>query len=65
LPPIAEHARRFRDGRLAEEREALRVGALAGLGRDEEARHAASNFRTRFPQSVLGPAVDQMSAVAR
>jgi hypothetical protein len=65
LPLIAEHARRFRDGRLAEEREALRVGALAGLGRDEDARHAASAFRTRFPQSVLGPAVDQMSAVAQ
>ena len=64
LPPIAEHARRFRDGRLAEEREALRVGALAGLGRDEEARHAATAFRTRFPHSVLVPAVDQMSAAA-
>jgi hypothetical protein len=65
LPLIAEHARRFRDGRLAEEREALRVGALAGLGRDEEARHAASAFRARFPQSVLVLAVDQMSAAAR
>jgi hypothetical protein len=62
LPPIAEHARRFRDGRLAEEREALRVGALAGLGRQQEARHAASAFRTRFPQSVLVPAVDRISA---
>ena len=30
LPPIAEHARRFKDGRLAEEREALRVKALVG-----------------------------------
>jgi hypothetical protein len=65
LPPIAEHARRFRDGRLAEEREALRVGALAGLGRDEEARHAATAFRTRFPHSVLVPAVNQLSAAVR
>ena len=64
LPLIVEHARRFSDGRLAEEREALRVGALAGLGRDEEARHAASTFRARFPQSVLVPAVDQMSGAA-
>ncbi len=64
LPLIAEHARRFRDGRLAEEREALRVRALAGLGRDEDARHVATAFRTRFPHSVLVPAVGQMSATA-
>ncbi|HEX2658942.1 MAG TPA: hypothetical protein VHU40_11750, partial [Polyangia bacterium] len=30
LPPLAEHTRRFKDGRMAEEREALRVKALAG-----------------------------------
>ena len=61
LPPIAEHARRFKDGRLAEEREALRVKALAGLGRTDEARRAATAFRARFPRSVLLPAVNQMS----
>lgn len=60
LSPIAEHARRFRNGRLVEEREALRVRALAGLGRTEEARAAASAFRARFPRSVLLPAVSQM-----
>ena len=60
LPPIAEHARRFKDGRLAEEREALRVKALAGLGRTDEARRAASAFRARFPRSVLLPAVSRM-----
>jgi hypothetical protein len=62
LPPIAAHARRFKDGRLAEEREALRVKALAGLGRTEEARRAAVAFRARFPRSVLLPAVSQMPA---
>jgi hypothetical protein len=62
LPPIAEHARRFRDGRLAEEREALRVKALAGLGRNDEARRAAAAFEARFPRSVLLPAVSQMPA---
>ncbi|HMF43628.1 MAG TPA: hypothetical protein VKQ32_23300 [Polyangia bacterium] len=62
LAPIAEHARRFKDGRLAEEREALRVKALAGLGRTEEARRAAKAFRARFPRSVLLPAVSQMPA---
>jgi hypothetical protein len=62
LPPIAEHARRFKDGRLAEEREALRVRALSGLGRTEAARHAADAFEARFPRSVLLPAVSHMPA---
>lgn len=61
LRPIAEHARRFREGRLAEEREALRVKALAGLGRTGEARRAAAAFEDRFPRSVLLPAVRQIS----
>lgn len=64
LPPIAEHARRFKNGRLAEEREALRVRALSGLGRTEEARHAADAFESRFPRSVLSSAVSQMPASA-
>ncbi len=50
---LDEHARRFRAGRLTEEREALRIKALAGLGRTDEARHAAIAFRARFPHSVL------------
>ena len=62
LPLISEHARRFRQGRLAEEREALRVKALAGLGRTDDARRAAAAFRARFPRSVLLPAVSQMPA---
>lgn len=62
LPLIAEHGRRFQDGRLAEEREALRVRALAGLGRTDEARRAAVRFEARFPRSVLLPAVRQMPA---
>ncbi len=64
LPPIAEHARRFKNGRLAEEREALRVRALSGLGRIDEARRAAGAFESRFPRSVLLPAVSQMPASA-
>ena len=61
LRPIAEHAHRFKDGRLAEEREALRVKALAGLGRTDNARRAATAFRARFPRSVLLSAVNKMS----
>jgi hypothetical protein len=64
LPPLTEHARRFKDGRLAEEREALRVKALAGLGRMDEARRAAAAFKARFPRSVLLPIVSQMPASA-
>lgn len=60
LSATTEHARRFKNGRLVEEREALRVKALVGLGRAKEARHAAAAFRARFPRSVLLPAVGQM-----
>jgi hypothetical protein len=61
LPQIAEHAHRFKDGRLTEEREALRVKALVGLGRTAEAHRAAAAFRARFPRSVLLSAVNKMS----
>jgi hypothetical protein len=57
LTSLEEHARRFKNGRLAEERGALRVKALAGLGRTDEARREALAFQARFPRSVLLPAV--------
>ena len=50
---LAEHGRRFPKGRLAEEREALRVRALNSSGQSESARHAAHAFAARFPHSVL------------
>jgi hypothetical protein len=53
LSSIAEHQRRFPNGQLSEEREALRVQALSGLGRTDEATRAAIAFRKRFPGSVL------------
>jgi hypothetical protein len=56
---VAAHARRFPNGRLAEEREALRIRSLAGSGRGDEARHAASQFAVRFPRSVLLPRLRQ------
>lgn len=62
LSPIAQHAREFPTGRLAEEREALRVKALVGLGRFSEARRAADGFEARFPRSVLLPAIQRMAA---
>jgi hypothetical protein len=57
LTLVAEHARRFPSGHLAEQREALRVRSLAGAGRGDEARRAAAGFALRFPRSVLLPQV--------
>jgi len=56
---LAEHARRFPDGRLAEEREALRIRSLEGAGRGDEARHALASFGRRFPRSALLPRLQQ------
>jgi TolA-binding protein len=53
LDAIAAHERRYPDGQLTEEREALRILALAGLRRMDDARGAAAAFRKRFPDSVL------------
>lgn len=58
LGAIAEHQRRFPAGRLREEREALRVSALSGLGRKDEARRAAEHFRAEFPRSVLSSSIE-------
>lgn len=55
LELVDEHGRRFPAGRLVEEREALRVRALAGAGRADEARRAAAAFAQRFPRSVFLP----------
>jgi hypothetical protein len=57
LPPIDEHVRRFKNGRLTEEREALRAKALAGVGRIDEAQRVAEAFRMRFSTSVLLPVI--------
>jgi len=55
---LEEHAKKFANGRLVEEREALRVRTLADSGRRDEALAAAAGFRTRWPGSVLLPAVE-------
>jgi len=65
LDAILEHQRRFPAGRLREEREALRVKALAGLGRKDEARRAAERFKTEFPRSVLSSSIEQTSRPPR
>ncbi len=58
LTLAAEHSRRFPNGHLAEQREALRVHSLASAGRADEAHRAASAFAARFPRSVLLPRLE-------
>ena len=58
LTLVAEHARRFPAGPLAEQREALRVRSLVGSERRDEAHRAAAAFAVRFPRSVLLPRVE-------
>ena len=55
---VGEHAQRYPRGRLSEEREALAVRVLADSSRLDEARSRAARFRTRWPQSILLPAVE-------
>lgn len=64
LALVDEHQRRFPSGHLAEEREALRVKALLGLERREEARRATAAFRVRFPNSALLARIQAMSGTA-
>lgn len=52
LSALATHRRRFRDGSLAEERDALEVEALAAAGRREEASRAATEFERAHPESL-------------
>lgn len=65
LALVGEHGRRFPKGRLAEEREALRVRSLASAGRTGEARRAAAQFEHRFPRSVLLPRLRETVSAAR
>jgi hypothetical protein len=51
LALVEQHAAQHPRGVLTEEREAARVHALCGLGRQREARSAASEFRGAFPRS--------------
>src|SRR5437016_1884991 len=50
---------------LVEEREALRVKSLAGLGRQDDARRAAAEFHARFPRSVLLTTFERMTDTER
>src|SRR5262249_40843183 len=58
LGVLDRHERGFPHGQLAEERDSLRVRALAESGQPERARARAAEFRRRYPQSLFLPAVD-------
>lgn len=62
LATIAEHQRQYSAGALSEEREALRIKALIGLGRHSEAKRAGAAFHKRFPRSALTVRIDEMLA---
>lgn len=64
LAKVREHARRFPSGVLAEEREMLRVSALAAIGRSADARRAADSFRSRWPRSAYARRVEELAAGA-
>ncbi len=57
LAAAERHGREYRDGVLAEEREALAIKALVALGRRAEATTRADAFERRYPNALGLPAV--------
>ncbi|MEO8875537.1 MAG: hypothetical protein ABI461_08120 [Polyangiaceae bacterium] len=57
LALLNEHARRFPNGALAEERDAARVLALCGAGRQADASAMGAAFLNRYPTSPLASRV--------
>lgn len=63
LTAIDQHRREFPRSQLSEEREALRIRALWGLGQRPAALTAAKSFRKRYPRSsLLGWLQDQSAS---
>ena len=61
LDALGRHERAFPTGGLAEERDALRVQALAQAQDVAGATARAQSFRKRFPKSIFLPSVDAAS----
>jgi hypothetical protein len=51
LAAVGEHARRFPNGALAEERDTERIVALCALGRRDEGARATERFNRAYPSS--------------
>jgi hypothetical protein len=52
LALVDEARRRFPSGALVEERDVIHIRALAGVGRDTEAKHLAARFLAAHPTSI-------------
>jgi hypothetical protein len=62
LEPLEQHARRFPEGALREEREALTIQCLHNLANLEEARRRALSFKVRYPNSLFAPRIERVLA---
>jgi hypothetical protein len=60
LAALDQHARSYKTGQLAEEREALSIQALLAVDRQDEATGRAARFRAAYPHSVFLPMIDEM-----
>jgi hypothetical protein len=60
LTLVGQHAREFPKSDLGEEREALRIRALARAGRCDEVKSARASFVTRFPASLQRGALERL-----
>lgn len=59
LEHLSEHARLYRRGQFAEEREALAVDALRRLGRRAELRERAEAFLAKYPRAPQRERIEQ------
>lgn len=59
LSAVTQHEQEYPSSQFEQEREALRIQALVGLGRQDEARALARRFEQRFPESILLEAIRQ------
>jgi hypothetical protein len=62
LARLAQHERRFPNGALAQEREAMTIRALVLAGDRDAARARAESFRSRYPGSLLTPMIEKTLA---
>lgn len=61
LETLQRHSTRFPAGVLREERESLRIQALAASGRQKEAQEKMSAFKKQFPDSLQKDALEQVA----
>lgn len=54
---LEQHARKYPNGKLSEEREAMLINVLVSLGRTEQAKARGAAFRKRFPKSLMQASV--------